>query len=235
MVKYHQKSIAVPHTWPIQRKKTTFVVKPLPSGHPKLYSMPIALFMKDLIKCAHTQKEVKYILHNKELLINGHRVRNEKVCAGLMDVIELPELKKQYRVILNPLGKITVIEVSDKEKNLKPSKVIGKTSLNKDICQLNLMDGRNMQVSHKDAALYKVGDSILIDFKANKIQEHLPYEKGCTLFIIGGKSSGKVVTLTEVQGDVILFKTKEGTFETAKRYGFVVGKGKPSINLEAKE
>src|SRR3989344_5434954 len=118
MVKYHQKSIAAPPSWPMTRKKHIFTVRALPGGQPHTHALPIALFMKELIKCAHTQKEVKYILHNKNVLVNGRRVRDEKIPVGLFDTVELCELKESYRVFLDRRGRLTALRISDKEKNL---------------------------------------------------------------------------------------------------------------------
>lgn len=230
MVKYHQKSIAAPKSWPLIRKKNMFTVRALPSGHQKQYALPMALFMKEVIKCAHTQKEVKYILHKKQVLINGRRIRDEKNAVGLFDVVEIPELKECYRVFLDRHGLLCAVAIAEKEKNISLMRVCGKTDRGKNTCQLNGDDGRNILVPKKEAAAYHCGDSILVD-RAEKKITHLPRVNGCPLYFIGGKAMGTCAPMTGIRKENIQFSTAKGPAETAKQYAVVVGKEKPVITL----
>ncbi len=233
MVKYHQKSISAPKSWPLVRKKEVFTVRALPSGQPKQYALPIALFMKGIIKCANTQKEVKYIIHNKQVLINGNRVRDEKIPVGLFDVVEIPDLKECYRVFLDTHGRLIAVKIPEKEKQLNLVRIVGKNDVDKNNCQINGDNGRNILVPKKEAAQYRCGDSVLFNRSTKKIQAHLPFKTGCTLFFIGGKSMGMAATLDAVRDGVIGFTTLKGKAkaETAQRYAVVIGAEKTEITL----
>ena len=230
MVKYHQKSIAAPKSWPLVRKKNIFTVRSMPSGHQKQYALPMALFMKEVIKCAHTQKEVKYILHKKQVLVNGRRIRDEKNAVGLFAVVEIPELTECYRVFLICHGLITATAIPEQAKNISLMRIGGKTDRDKNTCQLNGGDGRNLLVPKKEAAAYHCGDSILFD-RAEKKITHLPLTNGCAVYFIGGKAMGTVAPMTGMRKENIQFAASNGHAETAKQYAVVVGKEKPALTL----
>ena len=72
----------------------------------------------------------------------------------------------QYRLVFDKSGKLNVIEIDAKEKNLKPSKIIGKTTLRKSKTQLNLNDGSNLLVDKDE---FKLNDTVLVDIDKKKI------------------------------------------------------------------
>lgn len=228
MAKNHLKSIAAPNTWPISRKKNVFVTRPNPGAHKMLFGMPISVIMIDLIKCANTKKEVKSILKNKNVLIDGKKKSDDKNIVGLMDTISLKDIDEYYRIILSKKGKIMAIKIGEKETSVKPSKIIGKTVLKKGLIQLNLLDGRNIIVKNDD---YKVGDSLVLSLPEQKINGHLKLENGMIAYLIGGKHMGETGVLESVEGSKIRVRTEKEVYETAKDYAFIIGKEKPVIAL----
>ena len=70
MVKQHLKRINAPKEWPLGRKQTTFVPRPLPGAHNMHSGMPLSMVLKDLLKYANTTREVKRILNDKQLYSN---------------------------------------------------------------------------------------------------------------------------------------------------------------------
>ncbi len=231
MVKNHLKSITMPRTWQIERKKTVFVTRPNPGAHPMRHSMSLNIIMKELIKCAKTTKEVKAILHDKEVLVDGKKRNDEKYSTGLMDVISLPETKQNYRIIINKRGKLKALEIPKEESNIKLSKIENKSVLPKGKMQLNLSDGRNMIIDKKE---YKTGDTLAISLPDQEIKEHLKLEVGMMALLIGGKHIGYIGKVEEIKSDVITIKIGDNSYETLKEYAFVVGKDKPIITLEKK-
>ncbi len=233
MGKNHLKCIALPRTWQIPRKKTTFVTRPYPGAHRLSEGMALSTVMTELVKCANTKKEAKSIIHDKSVLLDGKRQTDEKVIVGLMDVVSLKETGENYRVVFTSKGKIKAIQVSESESNIKPCKITGKTMIKGGVTQLNLSDARNIRME-KGKDVYKVGDTVVIETPGQKIKSHFKLERGCAVYLTGGKHIGSIGKLEEIKEDIIKVKTNDGEFETSKEYAFVVGKEKPCIQLTEK-
>jgi len=231
MVKNHLKSIMMPKTWQIERKKTVFVTRPNPGAHKMMLSMPLNIIMKELIKCAKTTKEVKRILHDKEILVDGRKRKDEKYPVGIMDVVSIPEIKKDYRMIINKKGKLNVLDIPKEEANIKLSRIEDKTIIPKGKIQLNLSDGRNLLVEKGD---YGTGDTIVLSLPEQSIKSHMKLQTGMTALLVGGKHIGHMGKIEEIRADMIKVNIGETSYETLKRYAFVVGKEKPTITLEKK-
>jgi len=95
--------------------------------------------------------------------------------------------------------------------------------------QLNLYDGKNICVNDKK---YKVGDSVLLDFEKNEIKDHLPLQKGMTVFFTSGKHMATVGKIEDIEDTTLVFTVGGNTYRTRKDYAFVIGKDKAAIKLE---
>ncbi|MFC1690963.1 30S ribosomal protein S4e [Nanoarchaeota archaeon] len=229
MPKRHLKRLNMPRTWEIKRKVSTFITRPHPGAHKLEHGMPLGIVIKELLGLAKTTKEVKDILNNKELLVDGKRRKDQKSLVGLMDIITIPQLKKSYRMILDNRGKLKTIEIADNEVNLKLCKVMSKTLLRGKKIQLNLGSNRNI-IIEKDE--YTVGDTVVIGLPDQKINKVLKLEKGASIYLIGGKHLGSTGSIENIEGNMITFRTPEKeVYQTFKKFLFVVGKDKPEIAL----
>ena len=79
---------------------------------------------------------------------------------------------------------------------------MGKKILGKDKIQLNLSDGRNILTKEKA----DVGDSVVFNFKQNKIEKIIKMEKGKKGFVVKGKHigvKGKIEDIIERGGKKI--------------------------------
>ncbi|MBW2995361.1 30S ribosomal protein S4e, partial [Candidatus Woesearchaeota archaeon] len=148
------------------------------------------------------------------------------------DVISLPDIGKNYRVLINKKNQIYLKEIDEKEAKFKLCKVVGKTALPGKKLQLNLHDGKNVvakeQFSAGDTAVFEFGKGITgkIEFKEN----HIAY-------LLSGKHVGLYGNIVKVietkrRRDEIIIKSNSAEIRTAKRYAFVVGKDKPQISLD---
>lgn len=229
MVKQHLKRYAAPRSWPIERKRITFIARPLPGAHKLEHQIPVSVALREMIKAVDTKKEAKFVLHNKDCLVDGKHVYDEKVPVGLFDVISLPKLKQQYRISMTIKNKLCAVPVDAKEANTKISKIIGKTTLPKGKVQLNLNDGRNILVS--DAKKYSVGDSLHLEVPSQKILAHLKLEKGALVFFDAGTKVGTQASVESIEDDIVIIKTDKGVLRTKKEYAVVIGKDKPLMTL----
>ncbi|MBD3310438.1 30S ribosomal protein S4e, partial [Candidatus Woesearchaeota archaeon] len=154
MAKKHLKRLIIPKTWNIKKKGIKYVMRPNPGSHPMEFGMPLALILRDVIRTAASQREVKKILLNKAVHVDGKERIEPKFIAGLMDVISFPKLKKHYRIILDPKCRLDAIEIPENEAKLRISRIIGKKPLKKGKIQLNLSDGRNLDAEKGE---YRIG------------------------------------------------------------------------------
>lgn len=227
-MKSHLKRLATPKTWKINRKEKVFIVRPNPGAHSFERGLPLNVVLKELLKLVKTTREVKKVLKNNLVLVDGKRRENHHFLTGLFDVLSIPELKRSYRMLLNKRGKLQVKEISPEEGGFKPCKVVGKKVLTKGKTQLNLHDGKNIICKEQKV---KVGDTLVLTLPQLEIKEILPLKAGANVFLIKGKHIGEVGILKEIKGREAVYLADNEEIETARDYLFVVGDKKPVINL----
>lgn len=222
------KTIASPRSWPVHRKENTWIAAPR-GGHSVEYALPMGTVMRDLLKITKTRKESRYIILNKEVLVNGKKIKNEKAQFGLLDVLAFPETKQYYTLVLNRRGKLQLKEISEADAKTKVASIISKTYLPNKKVQLNLFGGLNILV---DKDTYGVGDAIVVSLVDNKIKEHIKLEKGAKLYLITGKNIAQIAEITTVDKSVVMCKDEDGDeFKVDKKGVFVIGKEKLLLSL----
>lgn len=230
MVKLHLKRLASPKTWPIPKKAITFIARPFPGPHKIEHQIPISVFLRDMVDVVKTQKEVKFVLYNKDCLIDGKVCHDNKRPVGLFDVVSLPKAKQFFRVLISDKNKLFAISVDEKESSLKISKVSKKTILKSGKVQLNTSDGRSILVD--DTKKYSIGDSLVLSLPDQKITDHLPLQPNMAIFLEAGRHVGVVGSIESIEGNTFVVKSGDDVFKTKKSYAIVVGKSKPIIALE---
>jgi small subunit ribosomal protein S4e len=223
-MKNHLKRIASPRTWPINRKSNKFILRPNPGAHSIESGMPLGIILRDFLKLVSSMTEAQKLLNNKEVLVDGKRRKAHRYIVGLFDVISFPAIKKNYRFMMDKKGRLTIIEIDEKEAVMKPCKIMGKKLVAGGKMQFNLHDGKNILGDHKA----KVGDSLLLQLPDLAVKEVLVLEKGASVFLIGGNHAGGVGSLNEIKNNEAIYQSNEKLVETAKKYLFVIG-GKNSV------
>lgn len=227
MVKRHILRLNAPKTWTIQRRGITFITRSNPGGLKKELTMPIASILKYQLGLVNSIKETKYVIVHEDILVNGIKVTDYRHPVGFTDILSIPKINAQYRLIIERDGTIKLIPITKEEAGLKLIKIIGKSMVSGKL-QLNLMDGRNIFFEKQH---YKVGDSLLITVPGQLIKEHFSLEKGSLVLLYSGKHTGKIGTLQEIKNNAIIVKSGQEVFETKKAYALVVGKDKPVIKM----
>ncbi len=199
----HLKRHAIPKSWPIKRKGTAFVVKPMLGLS---NSLPILIILRDLLKVASNRKEAKKMIHQKSILLNGRAVRHEKEGVLLFDTITLVPSKKSYRLTILENDKLNVEEIKESEANLKIAKIINKKTLNGKKVQLNLSDGRNFLSNIK----CNVNDSVLINLKEKKIEKCLPFVEKSEVIVFDGKHSGEKGKIEKIDNERKIAEVNNG-------------------------
>jgi small subunit ribosomal protein S4e len=231
MVKYHLKALNAPRTWNVARRATIFTTRPYPGPHSFTLGFSLNHVLKSEIGVAKTTRDAQHLINNKECMINGKPAKDLHNNVGLLDVISLPKIKKNYRITLNVKGLLSLIEISDKEANIRISKITNKTVLNAGKIQINTLDGRNYVV--KDTK-YSTSDSLLIELPSGEVKKQLPFGEGATIMLISGKHIGSTGVVQKIDNNTVFFKKSSDNlvYETQKKFVFVVGKEKAEIKLQ---
>lgn len=222
----HIKRLAVPKTWPIPRKETIFVARPLPGKKIEL-CMPLVMILK-IIGYAKTTKECKTILNAGKVQVNGKVVKEIRYPVSLFDVVYITSIGKNFRVIFNKNKKLFFKEINDTESTITVSKIVNKTTLRGKKQQINLHDGRNILDGKYNVG---VGDSIVIDFRENKIIETLKPEQGNFAYLISGKHLGNVGKIKNSKGKEIVLSVGNIEVLASKENVIVIGKDRPVISI----
>lgn len=225
------KRLTAPRSWPITRKTDYWVTKPAPGPHAIEGSMPILLVMRDMLQLCETANEAKGIIGERQVMVDGRAVKDHKLPVGLMDVVSVPKTGQNFRMLLDRMGRLTLVKVPEGKENWKLARIENKTTIADGKTQLNLHDGRNILVEKGD---YKTGDVLKIELPSQKILDVYRLAKGSVAMIVGGSHAGEV----EIIDDYVITKSsapnivkfKNGSL-TTKDNVFVVGSKAPEIEI----
>ncbi len=232
----HQKRIAAPRSWKIERKTSYWAVNPKPGPHPKDRSMPLLLVVRDMLKLADNSREAKQILNEGNVIVNGKVRKDHKFPVGVFDILSIPLIKAHYLVLLDKQDRLSLVGIAEDAASTKLCRVNGKSMLKEGAIQLNLHDGRNILPGESGTEI-KTHDSLMISIPGNEVVQHFPYKKGSKVVIIGGKHSAQTGEIEEIkklrssQPNVVRIKPLEGegSFESREDSVFVVGEKKIEV------
>ena len=244
----HLKREVTPAFWPIHRKKFVWALKPSPGPHPIERCIPLGIIVRDLLGFAKTMREAKKIIAQGKILVDGRVRRDEHFPVGLMDVVSIPEIDVNYRVLPYEKGLI-LHEISGEEAKYKICRIENKTTVNGGHIQLNLHDGRNILIRSEDPSnpagnIYRTFDTLKISLPDQEILEHLRLEIGMMAIFVDGENIGKYGIIREIderssikrrRNLVTIEDSKGETYQTILDYVFVIGDKTPRISLRGME
>lgn len=232
----HMKRLAAPRTWPLKRKVSVWVTKQSAGAHSIEDSMSAVTVLRDMVGACDTAREAKRIIGNREMFVDGKAVKNPKAPVGFMDVISIPKMNLNYRMLITDKGKLALVPIDADEAAWEICKIMDKTVVKGGKIQLNLSGGRNILLDKND---YKCGDSLKIAFEGQAIMDHYALAAGNTVLIKEGAHSGSIKTVKEVEvvrgsaPNLVIFA--DGT-QTVVDNCFVIGAEKSAVTLpEASE
>ncbi len=158
-------------------------------------AVPVVIAVRDMLNLATTTKEVKQMVHEKMLKINGKPVKDIHQPIPIFSIFHAD---KNYIITLKSTGRFEFEQTND---NSRLVKVVGKTAVRGGAIQYNLHEGTNIISKEK----INVGDSLLLDFD-NKIKKHIALEKGKKVFVISGSNIGNSGSIVKVEGQEISVK-----------------------------
>ena len=227
----HQKRISVPNSWQISKKSNKWITSTRPGPHSKDQSIPLTVVLRDMLGLVDNRSEAKMVLSEGKVFVDGVVRKDLKFPVGLFDVISIPLNNVSYVVLLDSKGRLILKELEGTVEN-KLCRIENKTTIKAGAIQLNLGDGTNIIGSND----YKAKDSVILSVPDKNVVKHIEYKVGNLAMIVGGKHTGEVGTIKEINkvrssryNTVTISGDYE--FETIEDYVVVVGETEPAIEI----
>jgi small subunit ribosomal protein S4e len=191
-----------------------------------------------------TKTEITRVLTGQKIKIDGRIRSDERFPVGHMDVVELIDENKFFRVQIHNSHRILPFEIEEDDSQFKICKVIGKRNVKGGHTQISLHDGRNILLDKDDDRIGQIKGqySLKIALPSQEILEIYPLEEEARAMVTEGRHQGKVGKITEItrrygpNASEVIFEdendAEEREFRTALDYVFVVG---PEIDLHTGE
>jgi len=193
-----------PQFWGITRKDKRFVITVKPGPHKKNYSVPTAVFLRDMLNIVTSLREAKAAIYSGRVKIDGVVRKSLHHAIGLMDVVELQDVSDVYRLVPTEDKLLKPIKINESEKSKKLVRVTTKTTINKGKLQIGFHDGRSIISDTK----VNVGDTCLIQVPEQKIIEVIKLETGSQGLVTRGNNAGQIGKIEAIE---------DGTFILPKR------------------
>ena len=104
----HMKRVAAPKHWMLDKLGGCYAPRPSSGPHKLRECLPLALFLRNRLKYALNYTEVKKILAQRLVKVDG-RVRTDHTYpSGFMDVIEMEKSGENFRLIYDVKGRYKV-------------------------------------------------------------------------------------------------------------------------------
>ena len=230
--KKHLKRLAAPHHWMLDKLGGVFAVRPRSGPHKLRECLPLNLFLRNRLKYALNYTEVKQILKQRVIRVDGKVRTDHKFPAGFMDVISIERTNETFRLLYDAKGRFTTHRITAAEGQFKLCKVRGLHTAVKGIPYLTTTDGRTIRYPDPHV---KVNDTLVLDLKTGKMTDFVKFEPGNLAMVTGGRNVGRIGVIGHRERlpgsfDIIHIKDAAGhSFATRVSNVFVVGKGTDSL------
>jgi len=233
--KMHLKRLNAPKHWMLDKLGGVWAPRPSTGPHKLRECLPLIVLLRNRLKYALTGKEVKYILKQRLVKIDGKAKTDHTYPAGFMDTVSLDKTNEFFRLLYDVRGRFAVHRVSADEAKFKLCRVKSVAMGAKGVPYMNTHDGRTIR--YPDPAIGAM-DTIKFDLETGKVTDIVKFETGNLAMINGGKNTGRIgviVSRERHQGsfDIVHLKDSQGhMFATRLGNVFVIGAGnRPMISL----
>ncbi|KAK2140055.1 hypothetical protein LSH36_1498g00014 [Paralvinella palmiformis] len=231
----HLKRLHAPKHWMLDKLGGVFAPRPSTGPHKMRECLPLVVFLRNRLKYALTYDEVKKIVNQRLIKVDG-KVRTDKTYpAGFMDVITIEKTAENFRLIYDVKGRFTIHRITSQEAKYKLCKVKKVIIGLKGVPHLVTHDARTIRYPDP---MIKVNDTVQVDIATGKIKDFIKFDSGNLCMITGGHNLGRVGVVTHRERhpggfDIVHIKDSMGhSFATRLNNVFIIGKGnKPWVSL----
>ncbi|PIO77629.1 Ribosomal family S4e [Teladorsagia circumcincta] len=143
--KKHLKRLAAPKHWMLDKLGGVFAVRPRSGPHKLRECLPLNLFLRNRLKYALNYSEVKKIMRQRIVKVDGKIRTDHKFPAGFMDVISIERTNETFRLLYDVKGRYTVHRITAAEGQFKLCKVKALHVAKKNIPYITTNDGRTIR------------------------------------------------------------------------------------------
>jgi small subunit ribosomal protein S4e len=236
-----------PKYWPIHRKESTWVVKPVSGPHSLQKCLPMTLVLREVLGVTGTRKEGKLILSEGKVQVNGIVRKKDDFPVGLMDVISMPDSNQYYRIVPSHKG-LVLSPISKEDAKYKFTRVENKTTIAMGT-QIALHDGTNMLIKVADPknpveVTYETFDILKINVYDDQVIEKIKTKEGNIAVITGGKNigvQGKIVEIEKTEDKkrrqaLVVIEDEQGTrCQTILDFIFSLSGNEPQIEPQVEQ
>jgi len=229
------KRLVAPKAWMLDKMGGCFAPKPSTGPHRSRECLPLVVFLRNRLKYALTADEVKKIVKQRLIKIDGKVRTDTRYPAGFMDVISIEKTGENFRLLYDVKGRFTVHRIKPEEAKYKLCRVRKQETGPKGVPYVTTSDGRTIRYPDP---LVKVHDTVMVDIASGKIKDSIKFDSGNLCMITGGHNLGRVGVIQHRDRhpggfDIVQVKDAVGhLFATRLSYVFVIGKGnKPWVSL----
>ncbi|MBP1921732.1 small subunit ribosomal protein S4e [Halorubrum alkaliphilum] len=220
----HQKRLAVPNSWPVERKTDTFTVKAGAGPHGE-EGVPLVVLLRDVLGYVDSTKEARYAVNTDSVLVNGDAVSDEQRPIGMFDILAFPVRGEYFRVFPDEGGRLALTPIDEESAGSRLGKIVNKTVVSGGDAQLTLHDGTNVRVDVDTE--YDTKDSIVIDNESKEVVAHFEYEEGALVTAVAGQHAGSIgeietIDVTLGSGSNTVVVGGEDGYETVEEYVVVI-------------
>merc|ERR1712141_434666 len=216
--KKHLKRLNAPNHWMLDKLTGVYAPKPSQGPHKQRECLPLILFLRNRLHYALTGDEVKKILMQRLVKVDGKVRTDVNFPAGFMDVITIEKTDENFRLIYDVKGRFAIHRITPEEARYKLCRVVRVGVAQKGVPFSVTHDARTIRYPNPDI---KVNDSVILDIESGTIT--------------GGHNLGRVGVIASRDRhpgsfDIVHIKDATGaTFATRLSNVFIIGRSKQAL------
>jgi len=224
--KKHLKRIAAPSHWMLDKMTGIYAPRPSTGPHKLRECIPLTVLLRNRLKYALTYSEVKMIVMQRAIKVDGKVRTDQTFPAGIMDVITIDKTKENFRILYDVKGRFVPHKIGEQEASYKLCRVKKILTGAKGVPYAVTHDARTIRYIHPEI---KANDTVRVDLKTGKILDFLKFVPGQLVMITGGHNIGRVGTIVNIEkhpGSVSIVHLKDAlnhTYSTRLLNVFVIG------------
>jgi len=194
--KKHLKRLAAPKHWMLDKLSGVWAPRPSTGPHKLRECLPLIIILRNRLKYALTGEEVRMILCNKLVKVDGKARLDPKYPAGFMDVISIRKIDSDFRLLYDVKGRFRLVKIDSEEANFKLCRVMRHQLGRGGVPYISTHDGRTLRFPDPEV---KVGDTVKLNLKTGKVEEFYHCDVGASIMIIKGRNTGRVGNIRKIE------------------------------------
>lgn len=160
-----------------------------PGPHKLRECLPLIVMLRERLKYALNYREVKMIVMQRLIKVDGKVRMDMFYPAGVMDVVQIEKTKENFRLLYDTKGRFLLHKISKEEASYKLCRVKQIKKGTKGIPYAITHDGRTLRYPDPDV---RANDTIRLDVPSGKQLDYVKFESGNVATIIHGNNIGRI-------------------------------------------